>query len=245
VRHHRGRNLPRGWLAACLLAAAACGPTAEAPSHPTWSDVAPVLRGECVSCHGWTASDRPADAAGVHPPNTGGSLRLDFYDVTSAVCGDAALAIDPTVSLAGSPSVASQIAADVVETAGARWPRMPPQPSPALPSWELDTLARWATAPVKGPPPPTNRPPTITVNQLPAEVDRTLSFTVVIDDPDGDAVVGVIEVGGLTFLMNRSGSFDVRLDASAWPAGVVHPTAILCDGWARRSTDLGPVTVQH
>ena len=244
MRRRRGRDLFI-WFGAALVATVACGPAGQAPLHPTWSDVAPVVRGACVSCHGWTASDRPADAAGVHPPNTGGSLRFDFYDVTPEVCGDAALAVDPTVGFAGAPAVASEIADDVVTADDARWPRMPPQPSPALPAWELDTLTRWSLAPVKGPPPPTNRPPTIVVNQFPSQVDRTLSFTAIIDDPDGDSVVGVIEVGGLTFLMNRPGSFDVRLDASGWPSGIVHPTAVVCDGWTRQSTDLGPVTVQH
>ena len=233
------------WIPLLLLVAGGCGPTAVAPLHPTWADVAPVLRGECDSCHGWTASDRPSDANGVHAANTGGSLRFDFFDVPSDVCGDAALAVEPGVSLAGAPAVGSQIATDVVARQNARWPRMPPQPSPALPAWEVETLERWAAAPVKGPPPPGNRPPTIGVSQLPSEADRTLSFTAIIDDPDGDSVVGVIEIGGLTFLMNRPGSFAVRFDASGWPAGVLHPTAVLCDGWTRLVTDLGPVTIQH
>ena len=227
------------------MVAGGCGPTSVAPLHPTWADVAPVLRGECDSCHGWTASDRLSDATGAHPANTGGSLRLDFFDVTQDVCGDAALAVDPGVSLAGAPAVGLQIATDVVARQSARWPRMPPQPSPALPGWEVETLERWAAAPVKGPPPPGNRPPTISVSQLPWEADRTLSFTAIIDDPDGDSVVGVIEIGGLTFLMNRPGSFAVRFDASGWTAGVLHPTAVLCDGWTRLVADLGPVTIQH
>jgi hypothetical protein len=225
---------------------AACGPPGAAPTDPTWADVAPVVRGECVGCHGWTASDRPADpTTGIHPPNTGGSVRLDFFDVTSATCGDAALAVDPTVTFAGSPGEAAQIANDVVPGPGARWPRMPLQPSPALPNFEVDTLTRWAADPVKGPPPPTNRPPTIDVSQMPATADTQLAFTAVTDDPDGDSVLGVIEVGDLTFLMNRPGSFAVAFDTSGFPSGVVHPTAVLCDGWVSRMVDLGPVQIQH
>jgi hypothetical protein len=234
---------------AALLAAitlAACGPSGAAPAHPTWADVAPITRGECGSCHGWTASDRPADpATGIHPPNTGGNLRLDFFDVTPEACGDAALAADPAVVYGGSPGVATQIAGDVDPSAGARWPRMPLQPSPALPSFEVDTLERWASDPVKGPPPPGNRPPTIVVSALSSSADATLGFTAIIDDPDGDSVVGVVELGNLVFLMNRPGSFAVRFDTSAMPAGVVHPVAMLCDGWTNITTDLGPVLVQH
>jgi hypothetical protein len=233
-----------GVLLAGLPAGSGCS-APIAPANPTWADVSPVLRGECVSCHGWTATDRPPNAAGVHPPNTGGSLRLDFYDLTPDVCGDAVLALDPGVSLAGSPGVTLEIARDVVRQAGAGWPTMPPQPGPALQDWELETIERWSSNPVKGPPPAGNRPPTIAVNQLPSVADQQLSFTAIVDDPDNDSVVGVVEVGGLAFLMNRSGSFDVVFDSSAWPAGLVTPTAILCDGWSRSSVDLGPIAIQH
>jgi hypothetical protein len=232
-------------VVASLAAGAGCGSSPAVSEHPTWADVAPVLRGECVGCHGWTASDRPPNAAGVHPPNTGGSVRLDFYDVTADVCGDAELAIDPSVVLAGSPGVSREIATDVVAQTGARWPTMPPQPSPALPDWELETIRRWASNPVKGPPPSGNRPPTIAVNQLPSLANQQLSFTVITDDPDGDSVIGVVEVEGLAFLMDRSGSFNVLFDSSAWPAGSVTPRAVLCDGWTTSIVDLGPVAIQH
>ena len=228
-----------------LGVAAGCGAPGNAPAHPTWADVSPVLRGECVSCHGWTASDRPADAAGVHPQNTGGSIRLDFYDVTVETCGDAARALDPSVSLAGSPLATLQIKGDIAPRPGAPWPRMPPQPSPALPSWELETIARWTADPVKGPPPAGNRPPTISVSQLPSVADGVLAFTAVLEDPDGDGALGAIEVGDVAFLMNRGGSFAVRLDSSAWEAGTVHPIAVVCDGWTSATIDLGPIEIRH
>jgi hypothetical protein len=228
-----------------LLAGVGCGAPGSVPAQPTWADVAPILRGECVSCHGWTASDRPADAVGVHPQNSGGSIRLDFYDVTAATCGDAARALDPSVSLAGSALATLQMKEDITTPAGARWPRMPPQPSPALPSWEIETIARWTADPVKGPPPASNRPPTITASQLPSVADQVLAFTAVLDDPDGDAALGAIEVGDVACLMNRSGSFAVRLDSSAWSAGTVHPTAIVCDGWTSATIDLGPIEIRH
>jgi hypothetical protein len=230
-------------LLAGLPVGAGCSLEPTAPAHPTWANVAPILRGECVSCHGWTATDRPANAAGVHPENTGGSLRFDFFDL--APCGDAAQALDANVSLAGSPIVTAQLGTDVLPQNGASWPRMPPQPSLALPDWELETIERWAPQPAKGPPPPGNRPPTIAVDQFPAVVDATLTFTAVIDDPDGDSVLGVIEVGGLAFLMDRPGSFAVSLDSTSWPSGPMRPIAVLCDGWVSQSYDLGPVQIQH
>ncbi len=122
---------------------------------------------------------------------------------------------------------------------------MPPLPSPSLSDVELETLQRWNAAPVKGPPPPDNVPPTVEVSGLAAVADATLAFTAVLNDPNGDSVIGVIRVGAQAFLMNRPGSFSVQIDASAWPAGLVRPSAVLCDGWTNASYDLGPVLISH
>ncbi len=210
-----------------------CSSTPAEPQNPAWADVAPILRGECNSCHGWTA------------PTTGAGYRFDFYDVTKDVCGDAYLALNSGVLLAGSSLAALQIETDVVAAAGAKWPRMPPQPSPALPDWERGAIERWAGQPVKGPPPPGNRSPTILVSDYPAVAGKELAFTAIVDDPDGDSTIGVIEVNGLGFLMNRPGSFDVRFDSSAWPAGAQSVSAVLCDGWARANYDLGAIQIKH
>ena len=137
---------------------------------------------------------------------TGGGLRLDFYDVTPEVCGDAVLALDPSWVLAGSPTAAAQIEGDVVPQTGARWPRMPPQPQPGpFPGLGVEIpLSRWASQPTKGPPPAGNRPPTIAVSQFPARADTQLAFTAILDDPDADSALGVVEVEGLAFPMNRT-----------------------------------------
>jgi hypothetical protein len=223
-------------LIACtigLCALTGCEDPAPVPKHPTWADVAPILRGQCGGCHGYTAHE------------TGGGFRFDFYDAVPDVCGDAALAMDSNMILAGSPLGANQIAADVVARPGERWPRMPPQPSPALPDNERETLERWAAQAVKGPPPAGDRPPTIAVSQFPAMADQRLEFTAVIDDPDGDSVIGVIEIGEQAFVMNRPGSFAVSFDSSQWNAGSTRVTAVLCDGWSSVKTDLGPIEIRH
>jgi hypothetical protein len=220
------------WLG--LLAGLGCSSTPAEPQSPTWADVAPILRGECDSCHGWTA------------PTTGGGFRFDFYDATKDVCADAALAMGQGVVLAGSALATKQIETDVLAQGGDRWPRMPPQPSPALPDWQRDTIERWAGQPVKGPPPPGNRPPTISVADYPAVAGGALAFTAIIDDPDGDSTIGVIEVNGFAFLMNRPGSFAVRFDSSTWPAGSQPVKAVLCDGWTSVTVpNLGSVQIQH
>jgi hypothetical protein len=217
--------------AACAIGVAACSSTPEVPAQPTWADVEPIIQGECAGCHGSTAKD------------TGLSYRLDFYEMSTALCGDAALALDPGVVLAG--TAPAQIGTDIEVAKGARWPKMPPLPSPALADWEKQTLERWVKAPTKGPPPAGNHLPTIRTSRLPEVANGTFSFTAIVDDPDGDPVLGVIEVAGAAFLMNRPGSFAVSFDASAWPAGAVRPTAVLCDGWTKATYDLGPVQIKH
>lgn len=227
-------NAPRrvgSVLAALLFCGAGCGSTPVEPRNPTWADVAPIFRGECNGCHGWTA------------PQTGSSERFDFFDVSA--CGEAALALGSGVILAGSPLATPQILTDVVPQGGDAWPRMPPQPSPTLPDWESSALERWAAQPVKGPPPPGNRPPAIAVEGYPATAAGKIAFTAILDDPDDDAAIGVIKVNGWGFLMNRTGSFAVNFDSSGWPAGPQDVTAVLCDGWTSTTIDLGPVQIKH
>jgi hypothetical protein len=227
-------NAPRGSayvLATVLLAGLGCGPTPSEPQSPAWADVAPIFRGECNSCHGWTA------------PQTGSGMRFDFYDLSA--CGDAAQALGTSVILAGSPLAAPQILTDIVPQGGAAWPNMPPQPSPALPDWELGALQRWAYAPVKGPPPAGNRPPTIAVEGYPVTAGSKLAFTAILSDPDDDAAIGIIEINGYGFLMNRTGSFAVSFDSSKWPAGPQNVKAVLCDGWTNTTIEFGSVQIKH
>ena len=67
----------------------------------------------------------------------------------------------------------------------------------------------------------------------------------VIDDPDGDSAIGVVEANGYAFLMNRPGSFEVSFDSATWPNGPVAVKAVLCDGWTNASYDLGAVQIRN
>jgi hypothetical protein len=218
-------------IALSLVAGPACTPPPTVPAHPTWADVAPILRGECAGCHGSTAA------------TTGGGYRLDLYDATPDVCGEAARALGPVTLLAS--GAALLIAADTTPPPTGDRARMPPAPAPALTTWEREALARWAASPSKGAPPADNHAPVVSVGQLPAMVDGRLQFTAVTSDADDDPVVGVLKIADVLFAMNRSGAFAVDLDASKWPAGTQRLTATLCDGWSAATYDLGPVRVQH
>lgn len=242
-----GGHPGRWWALLALVAGLGCNSTPVEPFNPAWADVAPIFRGECNSCHGWTAGQ------------TGGNYRFDFFDATRTIdnvpngpllCGDAAraltgVALAGTLGPNGKNLAAPYIEEDVVTQPGAFWPRMPPQPSPALPDWERDALRAWAAQPTKGPAPGGNRPPTIVVYDLPAKAGDTLSFTAVIDDPDEDSAIGVIETSDFAFLMNRPGSFDVSFDTSGWATGPASLQAVLCDGWTSTTVPLGAVQIVH
>lgn len=228
--------MPRRPLAALLPIvaplAAGCSPTPMVPADPAWADVAPIFRGQCNSCHGWTARD------------TAASYRFDFFEMTTDTCGDAALALDKGLALAGNPLATAKLHADIsVQQSG--WARMPPPPSPALSDWQRETLDRWAASPGLGPAPSGNRPPTLELSALPSTADQSVTFTAVLEDPDGDAALGVIEMNGLAFLMDRTGSFDVQFDSSTWPAGPQTPTVTVCDGWVKSEYPLATIQISH
>lgn len=228
-------RLETAWplLPALMGVASGCAPTRVVQPEPSWADVAPIFRGQCNGCHGWTAKE------------TGGSYRFDFFDMTADVCGDAALALGQGLILAGSGLASGQIPKDVqIQQTG--WARMPPPPSPALPDWERQTLENWAALPMKGSMPPGNRPPTLEISQYPSTADTSLAFTAVLSDPDDDAALGVVEVNGLAFLMDRTGSFNVTFDSSTWPAGPQNLRVVLCDGWTKSAYAFNvPVQIAH
>jgi hypothetical protein len=228
----RSRNICLPPLLACCIGSVVVGGACSQPSipaHPTWADVEPILHGECTGCHGVTA------------PITGGGYRLDFYDMTPESCGEAALAVSPGAILAA--TAAPTIGTSIAPPATGGRARMPPAPGSELAEWQQDILQRWVAQPVKGAAPPGNRPPTIDVGQLPAEVKDRLTFSAVISDPDGLSAVGVIRIADVLFAMNRSGSFKVDIDTSAWPAGTMRLSAVLCDGWSSSTVDLGPLRI--
>jgi hypothetical protein len=223
-------------IGAVLACATACGSPPDVPANPTWADVEPILRAECLHCHGGSA---PTTAA------LGDSYyRFDFYDMSPAVCGDAALALN--TPLLGH-ALAKLIAADVTPPPTCDRGRMPPAPAGPLADWQRETLLHWAAAadPPKGAPRRDNRRPDIQLSAATATVDKRLTFTAVIDDPDGESVVGVLRIGNLVMPMDRPGSFAADIDTSSWPNGTRPLSAVLCDGWDNFTYQLGNVEIKH
>ena len=236
-RHRLGlRAGARALTLAATLAATSlgCGGEPEAPAHPTWADVSPILRGACTQCHGPTA----ATTGSVN----GVSYRFDFFDMTSAVCGDAAVVLGgQSLARAWAPL----IGADVTPPKGGGRARMPPAPGDPLTDSERVTLQRWAADPQRGDPPVGNRRPEIQLSAATAMADKSLSFGAVLSDPDDEAVVGVLQIGSLSLLMNRPGAFEATIDTSTWANGTYPVKASLCDGWGAFSYDLGNALITH
>ncbi|HEY4184383.1 MAG TPA: hypothetical protein VGP07_04905 [Polyangia bacterium] len=202
----------------------------DVPAQPTWADVEPIVRGACLQCHGSNA------------PISGSSYRFDFYDMTSDVCGDAAAA------LAGqglAHSLSALIGTDVTPPGSGWRARMPPSPAQSLLDWQRETLQRWAAKPQRGLPHGENRRPEIQLSAASAMVDKSLPFSAVVSDPDGEAVAGVLKIGDAVLAMDRAGTFGGAVDTSAWPNGTQPISAVLCDGWDSVTYELGNVLVNH
>jgi hypothetical protein len=214
----------------------ACGGPPAVPEHPTWSDVEPILRGQCTHCHGPTAAVTGANGAVVY--------RLDFFDMSDGSCGEAAAAMGLNAPLA--KAFASSMK-DSVESVNGNRPRMPPAPAPLLSDWEREVIDRWTRSPTieKGPIPWTNRMPRLQVLNFPTSADRDVKFSVILSDPDGDPVIGVIKAGDARINLDRAGAFSVALDATAWAKGRQTLTAVLCDGWNNLEFQVGQVDIAH
>jgi len=222
---------------AATFAVAGCDDAPQATTQPTWADVEPILRGNCTSCHGATASLTGAAQGGM-------AYRLDFYDMTASACGEAAgvLGAQPLAH-----SWAALIGSDVTSPGSGWRPRMPPAPASSLPDWERDTLVRWAAEadPAKGEPRRDNRRPDIQLVAATAVADKRLDFTAIISDADGEAVVGVIKIGDVALPTDHAGAFSGGLDTSTWAAGLYPISAVLCDGWDDVTYQLGNLQVAH
>jgi hypothetical protein len=227
-------------LAAALMGACAGPP--DVPEHPTWADVEPILRGQCNHCHGATA-DITGSSAAITGLVASAVYRLDFFDVNDGSCGEAAAAISPS---AVARSVAGQMRESVASINGNR-PRMPPAPAPQLSQWEREVIDRWTRMPPpqKGGAPWTNRMPRLQVFSFPKTADSSIKFSVILSDPDGDPVIGVINGGGSVVKLDRAGSFVVSMDTASWPGGKQALTAVLCDGWGNQSFQVGEVDIAH
>lgn len=209
-------------LTCALLAGALLACADSAPEAPGWAEVAPILRAQCVRCHG-------APAIGGAPT----TFRLDRYDDTST----------PTGRVLGAAAMAEWIASRTGD--GSMPPRGP------LADHDVTLLGNWyARRPAPsadGELPPErgiaavgNRAPTLSLEaiaELPAD---SLRLAYELRDPDGDLVVGEL-VG------RQAGVARVLGELHAGRGEVVVDTALLAPGelqlWATVDDGAGPLAL--
>ncbi len=228
MKLHYGRAT-LGLMAVGLLNACSAP---EPIADPTWSDVYPILQGQCLHCHGSTAS---AD---------GGGFRFDFLNA-ALTCQDA-----PGDDLASGYTpppnfVASRRQIQSVINPGPMGLRakMPPEPARLLEDWQKQTLENFIVkldavgveaAKSVLVQPPDARSPRIEVTFARLNNDLHVDYTVL--DDNGDPVIGQLRVGGgLPHRIEAAGRGQARFDLSGVVGSPGQITARLCDGWAIRT----------
>lgn len=200
-----------------LVAPTAVGCLEDVPSQPSWQvDVMPIIRGNCIRCHG-------------APPLDFATIRLDGYGPIPVVGG--------TAKGAGDAQIARNIIARVDPGEFDTNQRMPPGRELGL--FEIETLRNWValsgvSGPPRGPARPGNRPPTAVAAEI-ARDGATITYAYEVTDPDDDLVVGWVAgppMGDdrLTVGELLTGRGQFAWDTSEVPAGTYHLTARLDDG---------------
>jgi hypothetical protein len=231
----RAPTLKGRGVALSLVTLAGCYQQSHSvPEHPTWADVEPILRADCLQCHGGSAPITASAGNRIY--------RFDFFDLTADVCGEAAAAVDLPTFAAGSSALIANAITSIDRSVR---PRMPPAPSPSLGDWEWRTLLRWTDNPSRGLAPTSNHPPVVQIRAETLFADKRWSIWAIVEDPDGEAAVGLLTVGDFQLKMDRPGAFIIDIDTSRWPAGEVPVHAVACDGWTNVDYALGTITVQH
>jgi hypothetical protein len=210
-------------LGTSLLGACA----ADVPPSPSFQQhVMPILAANCVRCHGYPA-------IGGAPPG----FRLDSYE---------AVATDDATTVAGAGAYAALIAVRVRDEARPMPPRF------LLDEPQIETLERWAAgaafgeAPPRGEPRPDNRAPLVAIEDV-ARSGHVTTFTLRVDDPDGDLVAGELRVGlpGGERVIGpvRSGRVELAWNTAFVVPGSYPLAARVDDGAMPISLDLGQITV--
>ena len=194
-----------------IVGVASCGSEAPVPDHPTWfDDVQPILRGNCLSCHGPTAS------------KTARTTRWDVCDLKAFAAASPMFDTDtihdspddPMTQLIGAKQHTANILAYAVPHGGGR-PLMPPKPAPVLTDRQAQVLVAWQKAPDCG---------KRAVNAKPTASWVQKGRKYVVEDGDDDQVLGTIACGTVTEPVLSSGAHDL-------PAGTSAPcTLSLSDG---------------
>lgn len=203
------------------------GPIAK--ENPTWeADVYPILRGQCLHCHGETANEN-----GKTQRATKG-YRFDLINLDACRAEIAAAAKMSSQFLPGGFGASS--ASD-----NGKRPRMPPPPATPLEDWEVQTLKNWEKEEgfLLGKHPGGNQKPKIIItSEYPDKVGDELKVSYRFEDADGDPVIGVLKFGDAKVdLLKFSGQVTLT-GFTAASGDTLTLSAELCDGWDSEPVDI-------
>jgi hypothetical protein len=207
------------------LALVGCGAPAV-PDKPSWfADVQPILKANCMRCHG----EDPIGGA----PST---FRLDTFAGNGAA---------PNYSHNGAallaPFIVARVDVDQMPTVG---PLLTDRQKEILRKWALtDEVTSLGMLPTPG---VGNQAPTATAT-MPASADAFAAIYVTIDDPDGDTVRGTLTAGSLTIAPLHDGLNAITWDTGTVPPGVetIHASFSDESRMLPIEQDLGTITVAH
>ncbi len=203
------------------FAIASCGGDRSVPAEPTWfEDVEPILRGNCLHCHG-------SEAEKI----TG--IRFDVYDTADpsyAGLDVAAFQVIGARTEAENMSFSARLSHP--EAPGA----MPPLPAPRLSQRDVDVIVLWETNPIRGTR-TGNHVPTATLIASSSHDDK-IDVSVLVADGDRDQVLGQLTYGMAVLPLPRTGAHHLTFDA----AGAQDLSATLSDGQDAVTVPLGTVS---
>jgi hypothetical protein len=209
-------------LVSAVALSSACEGPKPIPENPTWAeDVLPIIRGNCLGCHGAGPVCTKAGQTGCRPWPS----RWDVFDTA-----DFGLTEDE-LGEAGVTSAKDKVE-DWLRSIEKGMPaRMPPAPASPLEADQIAILKKFLAKPLKGKH-DLNRAPFVRV------VSRTFSdgkLKVVVDvvDRDDDQVLGKASAGGDSQAVVKSSGRQTLEFAGADKDATV--TVTLSDGWAQTS----------
>jgi hypothetical protein len=216
-----------------LLASVACAP--DVPAMPTWTeDVMPIIRANCVRCHG-------EDTSGGAPT----TFHLDRW-----IFGQE----DGSYEIPGAFTMRDSIA-ERISKEGGELPPMPPN-GPPLSDRQKDILVAWAGLDAVTSLGPPTTPPRIQLSEpLPAVADEQVVIRTLVEDDEHEFVRGELWYGAGEPQIRITSGVRSGLGTHIWDSATAAPGTYLVfakleddsrqDAGHTIETRVGQVTIDH
>jgi hypothetical protein len=217
--------LSLGALALAISAVTSCA-APEPPANPAWdTDVYPILRGNCLHCHG-------TEFATTAPP----TWRFDVCNVATFM-DKVGVGTGEGAGL-GAVGALSFLKLDLTPNASTGRPKMPPPPAEPLPDYEQQIMLNWVANAMNNPDSackkasPNQKPQVRLVSSR--KDGNTVWATLEISDPDGDQVMGKATAGNGSANLLFVGRKEVKIENASSDKISVK----VFDGWDTVETTL-------